>query len=222
MSDQPAASAKSGAKGGVLKWSLWGVGLAGVAAVVYIIIGALFQNIPGAADAKRSQAGAGAGGLKALAKGEMAKLDVSSAAMPMPDYAFHDAGGGDVRLADFKGEVVVVNLWATWCAPCVTEMPTLAGLAQAYNGRPVQVVAVSLDGASDLAKAKAFIGGHAPLAFYNDPKARIPWALKPPAAGVPTTVIYGKDGLEKARLSGEADWSGAGARAVVDALLAEG
>ena len=50
----------------------------------------------------------------------------------------------------------------------------------------------------------------------------MPWALKPPAAGVPTTVIYGKDGSEKARLAGEANWSGAGAKAVVDALLAEG
>jgi len=217
MSDQSAG----GPKGGILKWSLWGVGLAGVAAVVYIILEASSQNITGPGAGKNAgQAATGA--LKPLAKGEMAKLDVATAAIAAPDYAFNDGGGKPVRLADFKGKVVVMNLWATWCAPCVAEMPTLARMAQAYEGKPVMVVVVSLDGATDLDKAKAFIGRHTPLAFYNDPKARIPWALTPPAAGVPTTVIYGKDGSEKARLSGGADWSGAEAKAVVDAVLAQG
>lgn len=149
-------------------------------------------------------------------------LETLDPPLAMPDGVFLDANGAEHHLSEFRGRGMVVNLWATWCAPCVAEMPTLARMAQAYEGKPVTVVVVSLDGATDLDKAKAFIGRHTPLAFYNDPKARIPWALTPPAAGVPTTVIYGKDGSEKARLSGGADWSGAEAKAVVDAVLAQG
>jgi len=203
MSDQPAGKPGDG----VLKWSLWGVGLAGVAVVVYIMAQASFQ--PARSD-----------GVKSLAKGAMAKLSLPAEAGAPPVNTFYDAKGAPRRVADFHGKVVVMNLWATWCAPCVLEMPTLAKLAKAYEGRPVEVVAVSIDGESAREKAKAFIAQHAPLTFYNDPKARMPFALSPPAAGVPTTVIYGKDGVEFARLPGEADWSGPDARAVIDAALA--
>lgn len=204
MGDQPAG----GTKGGVLKWSLWGVGFAGVAAVVYIIGVASIH--PG-----------GSGGLKALARGEMAKLETPAAPAPGPTQAFVDADGKPVRLADFRGKVVVLNLWATWCGPCVIEMPTLARLAQAYAGKPVVVVALSVDKAEGVDKAKAFIARNAPLGFYNDPKMAMPFALVPPSATMPTTVIFGPDGLERARMSGGADWAGPEARAVIDAVLAE-
>jgi len=126
-----------------------------------------------------------------------------------------------VRIADLKGKVVVLNLWATWCAPCVTEMPTLAKLAARYQGKPVEVVALSIDSPGSQDKARAFIATHAPLAFYSDPKMKFPFALKPSAPGMPTTVIYGADGLERARLSGGADWSGPEAAAIIDRVLAE-
>ena len=99
--------------------------------------------------------------------------------------------------ADFKGKVVVMNLWATWCAPCKLEMPTLATLAQTHAGQPVAIVAVSIDKPEALEQAKAFIAQQAPLKFYNDPEAKLPWALTPAANGMPTTVILGKDGLER-------------------------
>ena len=99
--------------------------------------------------------------------------------------------------ADFKGKVVVLNIWATWCGPCKTEMPTLAKLAQAYAGKPVEVVAISIDKPDALAEAKAFIAANAPLKLYNDPDAKLPWTLKPNADGMPTTIILGKDGLER-------------------------
>ena len=124
-------------------------------------------------------------------------------------------------MADFKGKVLVLNLWATWCAPCVAEMPTLAKLAAAYAGRPVAVVPVSVDTQKDVEKARAFIGKNAPLAFYSDPEMKLPFAFKPPVSGMPTTVIYSADGVELGRLSGGADWSGADARAVIDRALAE-
>jgi len=218
MSDQSAGRPK----GGVLKWSLWGVGLAGVAAVVYIIARSSDQSAPDHKPETSKVVMGAPRGLKALATGAMAKLTLSAPSTPPPDYIFYDAGGKALKLADFKGKVVVLNLWATWCAPCVTEMPTVAKMAQAYAGKPVAVIALSIDKENDIEKAKSFISRSPPLAFYNDPTAHMPWALKPVAAGVPITVIYGKDGSEKARLSGGADWSGAEAKAVVDAVLAEG
>jgi thiol-disulfide isomerase/thioredoxin len=151
-----------------------------------------------------------------------AKLEHPNDGAPPPDYAFNDANGKAVKLADLKGKVLVVNLWATWCGPCKIEMPQLARLQTAYTGQPVQVVAISIDKAEAFDEAKAFIAANAPLAFYNDPAAKLPWALKPAAAGMPTTVIYGKDGFERGRVSGEADWAGGGATAVIDKILAEG
>jgi hypothetical protein len=69
--------------------------------------------------------------------------------------------------------------------------------------------------------AKAFIGENAPLKFYSDPDAKLPWELKPQATGMPTTLILGKDGLERGRISGQADWDQAGAKQVIDKVLAE-
>lgn len=161
------------------------------------------------------------GDLKSLAKGDMAKLAVLTEAGPAPATSFVGPDGQPVRLADFKGKVVVLNLWATWCAPCVIEMPTLAKLAESYAGQPVEVVAVSIDKPEATDKAKAFIAKQQHLKFYQDPKMSLPFDVRPPTPGMPTTVIYSKDGVEKARVSGEADWSTADAKAVIDHLLAQ-
>lgn len=191
-----------------LKLALWGAAGLGVAAVVYII-------------AQASINPQGAGELKGLAKGEMAKLSIPAEATVAPVSSFVDGAGQTRRIADFKGKVTVVNLWATWCAPCILEMPTLAKLAASYAGKPVEVVAISIDSPDNADKARAFIGKHAPLAFYHDPKMSLPFAVKPAAVGMPTTIIYGPDGVERGRVSGEADWSGEDAKAVIDKLLAE-
>lgn len=205
MSDNPAAKPR----GGLLTWTLWGAALFGVAAVLYIIAQASIKPAP----ADR--------GLQAVARGEMAKLVQPTEPTSAPANAFFDAAGKPVRVADFKGKVVVLNIWATWCAPCVTEMPTLAKLQAGYSGKPVVVAVVSIDNPGAVEKAKLFIAKHAPLAFYNDPEMKLPFALKPPAAGMPTTVIYGADGLERGRISGDADWSGPDAKALIDKVLAE-
>ena len=204
MSDQSGARPR----GGFLKWALWGVALFGVAAVLYIIV---------QASSKPEQAG----GLQAVARGEMKKLELPLEATVGPSHAFLDAAGKPVHVADFKGKVLVLNLWATWCAPCLAEMPTLARLAQAYADRPVTVAAVSVDSQKDVEKARAFIAKNAPLAFYSDPQMKLPFAFTPPVNGMPTTVIYSADGRELGRLSGGADWSGPDARAVIDRALAE-
>jgi hypothetical protein len=99
-------------------------------------------------------------------------------------------------------------------------MPTLARLQAAYPGK-VLVAPISMDKPELRERARAFIGEHAPLAFYQDPNLALPFALTPAVEGFPTTILYGRDGREKARLSGPADWDGPQAKAVIDALLAQ-
>ena len=197
----------TGARRGPLTYALWGVALIGAAVVLYVIIHALIKP-------------AGGVDFKALAHGEMGKLVAASTPAAEPATPFTDAQGATVHLADLKAPVVVVNLWATWCPPCVREMPTLAKLQAAYPGR-VHVVAISMDKGKDIEAARAFIAKYPPLTFYNDPKMVLPFALSPAVEGFPTTIIYDQLGHERARLSGGADWNGPDARAVFDALLAK-
>ena len=159
--------------------------------------------------------------LKSLATGAMAKLTTPAKPTGEPDAPFFGPDGQTVHLADFKGQVLVVNFWATWCAPCVQEMPTLAKLQAAYAGKPVKVVAVSLDRNEDKALAQRFILKHGPLEFYHDPQYAVPFSLDPRPEGVPVTVIYDKAGHEQARLEGGADWSSPQAKAVLDSVLAQ-
>lgn len=193
----------------LLKWAIRGAALIGVAAVLYVIVSASIKP-KGEAD------------LRQFAKGELVKLVVPSSPTPAPTAGFTDATGKAMTLADFKGQIVVVNLWATWCAPCRLEMPTLAQLQAAYQTQPVQVVAISVDRDADLNLAQADIAKNAPLKLYRDPGYKFAFGLKPTAAGFPTTIIFDKQGRERARLSGGADWNGKESRALIEALLKEG
>ncbi len=208
MSEKSGGEAKGEPKAIPLKWALRGAAVLGVAGIVYIIAQASINP-------QRET------NLKSLATGEMAKFATPVEAAPAPVTSFQDAAGAPKRIADFKGKVTVVNLWATWCGPCVIEMPTLAKLAADYQGQPVEVLAVSVDRPDDADKARAFIAKHAPLAFYHDPKMALPFAFKPTASGMPTTIVYGADGVERGRLAGGADWGGKDAKALIDKVLAE-
>jgi len=208
MSEKSGGEAKGEPKAIPLKWALRGAAVLGVAGIVYIIAQASINP-------QRET------NLKSLATGEMAKFATPVEAAPAPVTSFQNATGAQTRIADFKGKVTVVNLWATWCGPCVIEMPTLAKLSADYQGKPVEVVAISVDRPDDADKARAFIAKHAPLAFYHDPKMALPFAFKPTASGMPTTIIYGADGVERGRLAGGADWGGKDAKALIDKVLAE-
>ncbi|MGZ3377609.1 MAG: TlpA family protein disulfide reductase [Phenylobacterium sp.] len=225
MSEESQANTE-GAKprGGVLRWALWGAAAIGAAAVVYIIAQSSTKPVTKTDVATSGPSSAAASGAVPTAPEThdvSKKLAHPADGTAPPAYAFFDATGKKLVAADFKGKVVVLNIWATWCGPCKTEMPTLARLAQAYAGKPVEVIAVSIDKPDALTAAKAFIAANAPLRLYNDPDAKLPWTLKPNADGMPTTIILGKDGLERGRISGEADWAGPGAKAVIDKVLAE-
>jgi thiol-disulfide isomerase/thioredoxin len=193
--------------------------LAGVATAV-LLIGAiggaamLYANRDGGGKESASSA------LSVYAKGSLVKLQ-APAPTPAPDYVFKDAEGRDVRFADFKGKVVVVNLWATWCAPCKIEMPTLAALAKHYEGRDdVAVVTISMDVDKAVPEARAFITDHPPLIYYADPKFQLPFEF-PGKGAMPQTILLDRHGNVRAVLTGEADWASDEAKALVEALLAE-
>ncbi len=158
--------------------------------------------------------------LKSLATGDMKAMVVDAAPIAVPNNPFTDAAGKTHTLAEFKGKVVLVNLWATWCAPCVAEMPTLAKLQGDEAGKAVMVVPVSLDNDSDKANAEAFIAKRAPLSFYIDPSYALARAFTPPVDNVPTTVLIDPQGRVRAEVPGGADWSGEAAHKVIDALAA--
>ncbi|HLZ77495.1 TlpA disulfide reductase family protein [Phenylobacterium sp.] len=225
MSEESQAKTEGAkSKGGVLRWALWGAAAIGAAGLVYIIAQSTAKPVTQtevATSGGSSGASSGAVATAPETHDVSKKLSHAADGAQPPAYPFFDASGKKLVPADFKGKVVVLNIWATWCGPCKTEMPTLAKLAQAYAGKPVEVVAVSIDKPDQLAAAKAFIAANAPLKLYNDPEAKLPWTLKPNADGMPTTIILGKDGLERGRISGEADWAGPGAKAVIDRVLAE-
>jgi thiol-disulfide isomerase/thioredoxin len=212
MSEGPEAGSKP--KGGALtwahSWALWGAALVGVAAVVYIIAQSSTNPAPVVATVPVAETPT------PFAK----KVSTPKAPIPAPDYVFYDSSGKPLKIADFKGKVVVMNTWATWCAPCKAEMPTLAKMAAAYAGKPVEVVAISIDETENADKAALFIAQNDPLKFYHDRQKKIVFKIN--ARGTPTTVIYGKDGLEQARVSGDADWTSPAARALVDKALAGG
>lgn len=187
---------------------LGGVILVGVAAVLYVIASASFKP-SGPAD------------LTEFKKGTLEKLDVPTAPREAPATVFTTLDGKPTTLADFKGRVVVMNLWATWCAPCKAEMPTLAKLQAAYATAPVTVLPISVDRDGDLNLVNEEMAANAPLKSWRDPGYKVSFALNPRAQGYPTTVIYDRQGRERARMSGPADWSGPEARGIVEKLLAE-
>jgi thiol-disulfide isomerase/thioredoxin len=134
-----------------------------------------------------------------------AGIDRSQAGKPAPDVQFKDPDGEPATLADFNGKPLLVNLWATWCAPCVKELPTLDALAR-RPGAP-QVLALSQD-MSDQAKVSAFLAEKKlGLEPYQDPDMAMSSALG--VTILPTTVLYGSDGKEIWRYTGDMDWTGA-------------
>ena len=199
---------KAGRRPDVIRWAITVAVLVGVLAVLYVILSAVI--VPN-----------GPANLETLKRGKLVKLEVTKAPKPAPTVVFKDANGKDLTIASFKGKVTIVNFWATWCAPCLVEMPTFSRLAATYQGQPVAVVAISIDKDDKDMQARAFIAKNRPLTYYRDASGSMPFLLDPPAQGMPTTVIYDKKGVERARLSGEADWSGPEAMELVRSLLQE-
>jgi len=160
--------------------------------------------------------------LAPLARGEVAALAVTTQPRRLPDLSFRDAAGATKTLADWRGRVVLFNLWATWCVPCRKEMPALDALEAKLGGKDFDVVAVNID-TRDPAKPRTWLGeaGVTHLAYYADPTASVFQELKRVgrAFGMPTTLILDRDGCELASLAGPAEWSSDDALKLVTAAF---
>lgn len=140
----------------------------------------------------------------------VAALDRSHRGETPPAVAFAAPDGKSVTLASFKGKPVLVNLWATWCVPCVVELPTLDKAARALAGKTM-VLAISQD--TDAAKVAPFLAGRKlALAPYVDAKMALSLAYQ---ANLPMTIMIGSDGREVWRRLGGVDWTGPEARALI-------
>ena len=136
-------------------------------------------------------------------------VDRSHKGEAAPTVSFNNPDGGAFTLTNFKGSPVLVNLWASWCAPCIAELPTLQKLeeAQAADGK-LAVIAVSQDMAPQTS-VDAFLKGKGILRFaaYHDPDMALSAALG--VQIMPTTILYDAAGKEVWRYTGDLDWSGA-------------
>lgn len=161
--------------------------------------------------------------LKPLARGEVAAMSVREAPIALPEMGFVSAEGDAMGLADFAGQALLVNLWATWCAPCRAEMPALAELQSELGDAGFKVLAINID-TGDVAKPKAFLDeiGVANLGLYRDASMGVFNTLKKEglAFGLPVTLMVGKDGCLLGAMNGPAEWASEDAKALVAALKA--
>lgn len=151
-------------------------------------------------------ANASASGAAAAQPFPTGRLDRSHAGASAPEITFEDGEGRPVRLSVFRGRPVLVNFWATWCGPCVVEMPSLDALAARETGT-VEIIAISqdLDGrqkVTDFFAARNFTR----LEPYLDPRMDLMSALG--LQELPTTILYDSEGEEVWRMTGMADWHG--------------
>ena len=155
-----------------------------------------------------------------LAHGEIAALTLAKTPRVLPDLTFNAADGTRTGLQAFRGKLVLLNLWATWCIPCRQEMPALDKLQGAEGGADFEVVAVNIDTARfDKPKAMLTEIGIKNLAYYADPAAEIFQNLRSFAKvqGLPATLLIDKQGCEIGMMAGPADWASPDALALIKA-----
>ena len=145
-----------------------------------------------------------------------------------PDFLATDMDGNPVRLSDYRGRVVLVNVWATWCAPCRNEMPSMQRLYEALQGTDFEILAVSIDARVGERGAEGQIGGDLEafaeelgLTFpiLHDPRAEIGRIYQ--TTGVPETFLVGRDGLIYKKVAGGTEWDAPVNQELVRRLLGE-
>jgi len=159
-------------------------------------------------------------GYRDLAVGPMAAFLVKADRPTVPDLAFKDSSGTDVKLSKWQGRVVLLNLWATWCAPCRKEMPTLNDAQKQLGSKDFEVVALSVD-RKGLEASSAFLKetGADSLRLYVDATTQSLEDLQ--AFGLPVTLLIDRKGREIGRLLGPAEWNSTEAIALIKAAIVE-
>jgi thiol-disulfide isomerase/thioredoxin len=153
----------------------------------------------------------------AAAGGTIRNFSVSGPPKPVPAASFRTAGDATTDLGQFRGKVLLVNLWASWCIPCRVEMPALDKLAADLDGPDFQVLAVAEHDGRD--KAEAFLNEvgahHIVLGVDDSMKSAYAWG----AEGLPATLLIDREGREVGRVIGPADWNAPEVRAVIRDLI---
>jgi thiol-disulfide isomerase/thioredoxin len=192
----------------MIRFAFTGLFLVAAAGIVYVLMSAAGGKPP-------------VNPLERYARGTLEKVDFASAGKPTPSGTFTVADGTAADLASFKGKTILVNYWATWCPPCEKEMPSLGALQAARGSDTFEVVAISIDADEDVGFARQRLTelGAANITFRHAPLDRGDIIYGADVQGFPTTILYGPDGAELARLSGEADWASLEAVQFIDAAL---
>ncbi|MGE3365707.1 MAG: TlpA disulfide reductase family protein [Rhizobiaceae bacterium] len=206
-------------------------GLIAGAAAVYVTGGTQGNMAPEPAAEPAAPAVAGADDAACVAKSDQAKAVAAEAkgqvaAMLPADppkslkaLAFNSPDTRPMTLADRAGKTMLMNLWATWCAPCRAEMPALDALQKEKGGEKFEVIAVNVDTGDDT-KPKKFLSeiGVESLGYYRDNTLALFETLKKDglALGLPVTLLIDKDGCLLASMNGPAEWSGEDAKRLID------
>lgn len=155
--------------------------------------------------------------IEALREGDMRKLNIHSEPMPGSDVTFLHEDGSEMTLAAYEGKYILLNFWATWCAPCRKEMPDLSALQTELGGDTFEVVTIAT-GRNPRPAMVAFFDDidvdNLPL--HTDPRQNLARSLG--VLGLPVTLVLDPEGNEIARLVGDAEWNSDNAKAVLDAL----
>lgn len=164
-----------------------------------------------------------AASLDPLIGGEVAAFRVAKEPEKLSELAFNDTDGEGTTLAAYEGRITLVNLWATWCAPCRREMPALDRLQTALGGEDFAVVPISVD-TGERERAAQFLEGISVqnLPLYTDPSTKIFEALKVRglAVGLPVTVLLDRNGCRLGHMNGPAEWDSEDAQKLIEAAIA--
>ena len=175
----------------------------GAIAVVVTLFSALITSNPGPLDS--------------FARGTMSEFRTVSDPPQQPGAALLTGEGEEITLADKRGKVLLVNFWATWCAPCVVEMPYLDEVQARYGSEDFEVVAISMDQRIEDAERFYAQNDLTHLGLYHDQSFNSAFAAG--ARGLPLTVLYDRQGGEIGRLDGDAEWASEDAFALIEAAI---
>lgn len=159
--------------------------------------------------------------ISAMREGDMRKLNFHSSPERVADTPFMHEDGSEMTLADLKGQITVLNFWATWCAPCRAEMPGLSELQADLGSDGIQVITVATGRNTKSAMQRFFDEINVDnLPLHTDAQQSLARAMG--VFGLPVTVIMDRDGNEIGRLQGDAEWNSDNAKAILTALAAQG
>jgi len=187
-----------------------GVAIVGIAGVAYGFAG--HTGTAGFADASSPCAGTGQiiDRVKPAIHGEVAALVPASQPLNLTQLAFRNSDGAPTTLQQWAGKTVLLNLWATWCAPCRAEMPALDRLQAELGGKDFQVLTVNVDNATAGEKPQKFLNevGVKSLSYQSDPTLGVFKALEKVSRsrGLPTTMLIDGKGCEIGTMYGPANW----------------